>query len=146
MTLVALLVRIRPIIKGHHVNLPLYAIPGGGALLTIGCLMLIAGLFALLGASIYYATFRIVATNRRVFVITGLLGRMVVPLANTALAECYLVQGLFGRWFDFGTIVMTGRRLHDMRRPIALYRSLQAVGQGVDGDRWKAARRQTLVP
>lgn len=143
---VAVSVRLHPILRGHHVNLPLYSTPTG-VLITFGAaLFLLGGIRQIIRAAIYYTGYRVVATNRRVFVIDGLLGRRVRPIGNTAMAASRLVQGFLGRRWDFGSIVTGIGSIRDMREPVALYRSLQAVANGVEGDTWKPPIRNTVIP
>jgi len=108
-------------------------------------------LVALIRSAAYFLGFRAVATNRRVFVVRGMLWRRVMPLANGALASAQLVQGVFGRMYGFGSIDVaeSGVRtklFRDMRDAGALYRECQAVANGVDGDTWTPAVRQTIIP
>jgi hypothetical protein len=121
------------------------------ALDVAGALAAAASLVALVRAAGYFLGFRAVATNRRIFVIRGILWRRVVPLGNTALAASTLVQGVVGRMYGFGTVDVpqpnTRRALfRDMRDPGELYRECQAVANGVDGDTWTPAVRQTIIP
>jgi len=94
----------------------------------------------------YLAGFRIVATNRRIIEVTGVLRRSVKPLGYNRLAQASLVQSVLGARFDYGSIAMPGERIRDVREPAALYREMQAVANGVDGDRWDPAIRQTILP
>jgi len=94
---------------------------------------------------------RVVATNRRIFAIRGVIVRRITPLGNTALAASTLSQGVFGRMFGYGSIDLpladgTPDRFRDMRDALQLYREFQAVANGVDGDDWKPAVRQTIIP
>jgi hypothetical protein len=118
---------------------------------VLGALAAVAGVVELARGAGYYFGFRAVATNRRIFVIRGVLWRRMTPLANTALAASTLVQGVFGRLYGFGTVDVPqadARRplFRDMRDPGELYRECQAVANGVDGDEWKPAVRQTIIP
>ena len=111
----------------------------------------LTGAWTLLRNMGYYLGFRAVATNRRIFVIRGLLWRRVAPLGNGVLASSTLVQGVFGRMYGFGSndVTQPGSRqplFRDMREAGALYRECQAVANGVDGDTWTPAVRQTIIP
>ncbi len=119
----------------------------------VGGLALLAGAGALLlrQAGRFCAGLRIVSTNRRVFAIRGVLVRRMTPLGNTALAASTLSQGFLGRLFGYGSIHLpladgTPDRFSDMRDALQLYREFQAVANGVDGDEWKPAVRQTIIP
>ena len=120
------------------------AVIGGLALIAAAGVMLVrrAG---------RYAGLRIVSTNRRIFAIRGVLVRRMTPLGNTALAASTLSQGFLGRLFGYGSIHLpladgTPDRFSDMRDALQLYREFQAVANGVDGDEWKPAVRQTIIP
>jgi Bacterial PH domain len=98
-----------------------------------------------------FAGLRIVATNRRIFAIRGVIVRRITPLGNTALAASTLSQGLLGRMLGYGSIELpladgTPGSFRDMRDALQLYREFQAVANGVDGDTWTPAIRQTIIP
>jgi hypothetical protein len=115
-------------------------------------LALLAGSLGLLVKRAFrFLALRIVATNRRVFAIRGVIVRRITPLGNTALAASTLSQGFLGRMFGYGSIDLpladgTPDRFRDMRDALQLYREFQAVANGVDGDDWKPAVRQTIIP
>ncbi|HEV8021457.1 MAG TPA: PH domain-containing protein [Candidatus Lustribacter sp.] len=115
-------------------------------------LVLLAGALGLLVKRAFrFLSLRIVATNRRVFAIRGVIVRRITPLGNTALAGSTLSQGFFGRMFGYGSIDLpladgTPDRFRDMRDALQLYREFQAVANGVDGEEWKPAVRQTIIP
>ena len=53
--------------------------------------------------------------------------------------------------FGYGSIDLpladgTPDRFRDMRDALQLYREFQAVANGVDGEEWKPAVRQTIIP
>jgi hypothetical protein len=118
----------------------------------VGGLALIAATAAmLLGRAARYAGLRVVSTNRRIFAIRGVMVRRITPLGNTALAGSTVSQGILGRMFGYGSIDLpladgTPTRFRDMRDVLQLYREFQAVANGVDGDEWKPAVRQTIIP
>jgi hypothetical protein len=94
---------------------------------------------------------RLVATNRRIFAIRGVIVRRITPLGNTALAGSTLSQGVFGRRFGYGSIDLpladgTPDSFRDIRDALQLYREFQAVANGIEGDEWKPAVRQTIIP
>jgi hypothetical protein len=118
----------------------------------------VAAILATLGAgallikrALRFAGLRIVATNRRIFAIRGVLIRRITPLGNTALAASTLSQGLIGRMLGYGSIELpladgTPGSFRDMHDALQLYREFQAVANGVDGDTWTPAVRQTIIP
>jgi hypothetical protein len=142
---------LHPIVRGHHVTVPLLTGIARTATLVVAGLLFLREGFALAGRLIRYFGFRVVTTNRRVFVVEGLFGRRVTPLGNTALAGTTMWQGVFGRMFGYGNLMLppsaswTGT-IREMRDPVRLYREFEAVAQGVDGDKWAPAIRQTQMP
>jgi hypothetical protein len=118
---------------------------------VLGALAALVSVVELGRGAAYYFGFRAVATNRRIFVIRGVVWRRMIPLGNTALAASTLVQGVFGRMYGFGSVDVPqvdarGPLFRDMRDPGELYRECQAVANGVDGEEWKPAIRQTIIP
>ena len=143
--------QLHPIVRGHHVTVPLLTGPVRTAVLVFAALLLLREAFSVFGRLMRYFGFRVVTTNRRVFVVEGLFGRRVTPLSNTALAGTTMWQGFFGRMLGYGNLMLppaaswTGA-IREMRDPVKLYREFEAVAQGVDGDHWTPAVRQTLIP
>lgn len=141
--------RVLVLVHGHHVLVPLVAGPGRWVVLAVGGLLLLQAVVGLIGRAVHYFGYRVVSTNRRIFVVQGLFGRRVDPLGNTGLAGSIMTQGILGRMLGFGSIVLgggAGSAIRDMRDPIRLYREFQAVANGVDGDTWTPAIRQTQIP
>src|ERR1700681_2571336 len=142
---------LHPIVRGHHVTVPLLTGVARTAVLIFAALLLLREAFSVLGRLMRFFGFRVVTTNRRVFVVEGLFGRRVTPLSNTALAGTTMWQGFFGRMLGYGNLMLppaaswTGA-IREMRDPVKLYREFEAVAQGVDGDHWTPAVRQTLIP
>jgi|SRR5947209_11188613 len=140
-----------PIVRGHHVSVPLLTGVARTAALGVAGLLLLREAISVIGRLMRYFGFRVVTTNRRVFVVEGLFGRRVTPLSNTALAGTTMWQGFFGRMLGYGNLMLppaaswTGA-IREMRDPVKLYREFEAVAQGVDGDHWTPAVRQTLIP
>jgi len=143
--------QLHPIVRGHHVAVLLLTGVARTAVLGVAALLLLREVFSVLGRLMRYFGFRVVTTNRRVFVVEGLFGRRVTPLSNTALAGTTMWQGFFGRMLGYGNLALppaaswTGT-ISEMRDPVKLYREFEAVAQGVDGDHWTPAVRQTLIP
>ena len=144
--IVTLVMRVHPIIRGHHVDVAFVSLPGGVMVaFLVGLFMLIA-ISKLSSAAFYYYGYRVIATNRRVFVKSGVLGRRVRPIGNAATAGAGLVQDFFGRKYDYGTIYTNFGAVRDIREPVPLYRAIQAVANGVQGDTWTPPSRHTFVP
>ena len=146
--LIVLAWETHPVVRGHHVTIPLVT---GWARLAVGAvagLLVLRALGSLVARAWRFFGYRVVSTNRRVFVVTGVFGRKVTPLGNTGLAGASMSQGLLGRIFGYGTITFSGSTgtMRDMRDPVRLYREFEAVANGVDGDTWTPAVRQTLIP
>jgi hypothetical protein len=145
---VALAWQTHPIVRGHHQTVPLLTGYGRLAVELVGALALLRELFSLLARVFHYLAYRIVTTNRRVFVVTGVFGRKVTPLGNSALAGATMSQGPLGRMLGYGDVTLggSGPAIREMRDPVRLYRELEAVANGVEGDTWKMAIRQTQIP
>jgi hypothetical protein len=143
---IALTYHVRPVVAGHHVDLPWLDARERIWALGICGLAALRVLAWLIKEGLYYAGFRIVATNRRVLAASGVFARRVKPLGNTAMASATLIRSWLGALLGYGTISMPGGVIRDMREPAALYREMQAVSNGVDGDRWNPALRQTRIP
>jgi hypothetical protein len=145
---VALAWETHPIVRGHHRTIPLLTGLARTGVEIAGALLLLREAVTLLGRLFHFLAYRIVTTNRRVFVVTGLLGRRVTPLGNTALAGATMSQGPLGRILGYGNVTLGGGgpAMREMRDPVRLYRELEAVANGVEGDTWKMALRQTQIP
>ena len=140
-----------PIVRGHHVTVPLVGGAARTAVLAFAGLVLLRQAASFVQRLFHYLAFKIVTTNRRVFVVQGLFGRRVTPIGNTALAGATMSQGFFGRMLGFGDLVMplasSGPGLvRGIRDPVRLYRECEAVANGVEGDEWKQPIRQTIIP
>ncbi len=148
--LVALSWELHPVVRGHHVTVPLLTGIARTAVLILAGLLVLRELGSVFARALRYFGFRVVSTNRRVFVVQGLFGRTVTPIGNSALAGATMSQGLFGRMLGYGNVVLPGAsglgRMHEMRDPVRLYREVEAVANGVDGDQWTPAIRQTIIP
>lgn len=141
---------LHPIVRGHHVTVPLVTGVVRNAVWIVAALLALRELLSLAGRVVRYFGYRIIATNRRVFVVEGLFGRRVTPIGNSALAGTTMSQGPLGRLLGFGDLVFragTGfGTMRTMRDPVGLYREFEAVANGVDGDHWTPAIRQTQIP
>jgi hypothetical protein len=142
---------LHPIVRGHHVTVPLVTGSVRLAVIVAAALLMLRALAALGAAALHYFGSRIVTTNRRVFLVKGIFGRQVTPVGNTALAGATMSQGPLGRMLGYGNIFMplassAPSAIRDMRDPVRLYREFEAVANGVEGDNWKMAIRQTQIP
>jgi len=145
---VALAWQTHPIVRGHHQTVPLLTGYARMAVALAGGLLLLREVIATAMRLFHYVAYRVVTTNRRVFVVTGLFGRHVTPLGNTALAGATMSQGPLGRMLGYGDVVLGGggAAIREMCDPVRLYREFEAVANGVEGDTWKMAIRQTQIP
>lgn len=138
-----------PVVNGHHRTVPLLTGVPRTVVLIIGLLLLLNQLTSLLRRLFHLLSYRVVTTNRRAFVVTGLFGRRVTPLGYTAMAGATMTQGLLGRMCGFGNIVFASGStgvVREMRDPVRLYREFEAIANGVDGDTWQQPIRQTVIP
>ncbi|HEV3086769.1 MAG TPA: PH domain-containing protein [Candidatus Elarobacter sp.] len=143
--------QLHPVVRGHHVTVPLVSGIGRTAVLVVAGLLLLQQLFHLAQRAFHFFSFRVVTTNRRVFIVEGIFGRRVLPLGNTALAGATMSQGILGRMLNFGNLFLPlagagPRAIRDVREPVRLYREFEIVANGVEGDVWKQAIRQTQIP
>jgi hypothetical protein len=140
-----------PIVRGHHVTIPLLTGLARTAVLVVAGLAVLRAIVALAQRLIHYLGFRVVTTNRRVFVVQGFFGRHVTPIGNTALAGATMSQSFLGRLLNYGDVVMPlassgPGTIRTIREPVQLYRELEAVANGVDGETWQQPIRQTIIP
>lgn len=80
-------------------------------LLALGVLFLFAwglGILFLLVAYIRYKTTELAFTNKRVIAKFGFISRQTVELNVTKVESIQVNQGILGRIFDFGTLVISG--------------------------------------
>lgn len=134
------------IVHGHYVNVPWLDERLRIVVWVLGAAALLRALWSLVHAASYYLGFRLITTNRRAFVVGGLLARRVRPLGNGVMAGSSLTQSILGRVMNFGTIAMNDFVIRDVRDPVGVYREFQGIANGVDGDRWAPAVRQTQIP
>lgn len=80
-------------------------------LIVFGVLLLpvfFIGAVLLVSAYVRYKTTELAITSRRVIVKTGLIRRNTVEININKVESIMVDQGLFGRLFDFGTLVISG--------------------------------------
>lgn len=80
-------------------------------LIVIGFLLLPfmgAGLLFWLAAYLRYATTELAFTNKRVIAKFGFISRQTIELNLSKVESVQVNQGVFGRIFNFGTLVISG--------------------------------------
>jgi uncharacterized membrane protein YdbT with pleckstrin-like domain len=95
-------------------------------LIALGILLLpvVIGLFFLVQAYIRYKTTELAITTKRVIVKVGFIRRSTVEININKVESVQVDQGLLGRVFDFGTLVIAGAGaaqapLHGIAEPLA---------------------------
>lgn len=66
------------------------------------------GLFFLLAALIRYKTTELAITNKRVIAKFGFIARRTVELNLGKVESIQVIQGILGRIFDFGSLIVAG--------------------------------------
>lgn len=66
------------------------------------------GLFFWIAAAIRYMTTELAVTNKRVIAKTGLISRSTIEINLQKIESIQVNQGILGRIFDFGSIVVSG--------------------------------------
>ena len=77
-------------------------------LLAIGALVGLAGLASALGAWFRSANTEIIVTTRRIIYKTGFISRNTTEMNLNKVESVRVHQGVFGRIFDFGTLIIRG--------------------------------------
>jgi uncharacterized membrane protein YdbT with pleckstrin-like domain len=67
-----------------------------------------AGLFVWLAGYIRYKSIELAITNKRIIVKTGFIRRQTVEINLNKVESIQVDQGLWGRVFNFGSLVITG--------------------------------------
>ena len=75
-----------------------------GVLLTV----IIVGLFILIPALVKYMSTELAVTNKRVIAKFGLVRRQTIELNVAKIESVQVQQGVLGRIFDFGSIIVAG--------------------------------------
>jgi uncharacterized membrane protein YdbT with pleckstrin-like domain len=88
-------------------NISLWSMWG---LLLLGVILLVVGvgLIFLLAAYIRYKTTELAITNKRVIAKFGFISRRTVELNINKVESIQVEQGIAGRIFDFGSLVISG--------------------------------------
>lgn len=97
-------------------------------LLGIVTLPIVVGLFVLGAVYVRYQSTEIAVTNRRIVVKLGFISRRTVEINVTKIESVQVAQGVLGRVFDFGTLVIAGtgathEPLQGIADPIAFRRA-----------------------
>ncbi len=77
-------------------------------LLGIVTLPIVVGLYFLGVVYVRYQSTEIAVTNRRIVVKLGLISRRTVEINVNKIESVQVAQGILGRLFDFGTLVIAG--------------------------------------
>lgn len=79
-------------------------------LILLGVILLpvVVGLFFLLAAYIRYKTTELAITNKRVIAKFGFISRRTVELNINKVESIQVEQGIGGRIFDFGSLIISG--------------------------------------
>ncbi|WP_207802909.1 PH domain-containing protein [Roseicella frigidaeris] len=75
---------------------------------VFGFLVLLFGILRLISAFIVRNTTELVITNRRIIAKFGFIRRNTVELLHRNVESLHVSQGVFGRLFRFGTIIVNG--------------------------------------
>ena len=86
------------------------------------------GLLLWLWAWILYATTELAITNKRVIAKTGMIQRRTTEMFLEKIESIQVDQSIFGRLFDFGSVVISGTGVHsapfkNISDPLALRRA-----------------------
>lgn len=79
--------------------------------IILGVLLLPAwgiGILFILSAFVTYKTTELAVTNRRIIAKTGFISRRTIEMNLDKVESVQVVQGILGRIFDFGSIVVSG--------------------------------------
>jgi hypothetical protein len=100
--------------------------------LMVGALIaLFLGLFQMIRAWLVAANTEIIVTSRRVIYKTGFISRNTVEMNLDKVESVLVQQGLTGRMFDFGTVIIRGvgaglEPIANIGAPLALHRHISA--------------------
>lgn len=75
---------------------------------VLGVLLILGGIFSLIGAAIRQATTEIAVTNKRVLGKTGFIRRDTIDLNLSKVESLYADQGILGRMLDYGAVRIKG--------------------------------------
>ena len=77
-------------------------------LLVIAGALLVLAVLAAIAAALRRATTELAVTDHRVIFKRGIVGRYTVEMARSKVESVDVIQGLWGRIFNFGTILVRG--------------------------------------
>lgn len=74
----------------------------------VGVLLLLWSLFLFFRAGMYQYSTELAVTTKRIVAKFGFIRRNTVELSHGKVESLHVKQGIFGRIFDFGSVVVTG--------------------------------------
>lgn len=104
---------------------------------TVGILLLI-GLVTLIGAFIYQATTDLAVTDKKIIAKWGLISRNTIEQRLTKIDTIQVNQGIFGRIFGFGSILVTGSGvsatpIKNIANPLEFRRNVEQAVEVLEG-------------
>lgn len=81
---------------------------GGGGLVLVSVAAYLIGLYQIVSAAITKATTELAVTSKRVIAKVGLIRRATMELNHSKVESLNVAQGVWGRLFGYGTIVVNG--------------------------------------
>jgi len=85
----------------------------------VGGIIVFVALIGLIGAYMRSKSSEFVVTNRRIMLKTGVLRRKLVELQLNRAEGLSVDQGIIGRMFNFGSIIVTSGGVKEVFSPIA---------------------------
>lgn len=114
-------------------------------LIVVGLALIFAvvGVFFLLLALLSYATTELAITNKRVIVKSGFISRRTIELNLGKIESIQVKQGVFGRIFNYGTIILAGAGnpqapVQGISNPLAFRKAFASI-QEIENQRLRAA-------
>ena len=109
-------------------------------LLGVVTLPIVVGLFVLGAAYVRYKSIELAVTNRRVVAKFGFVSRRTVEITITKVESVQIAQGVLGRIFGFGTLVIAGtgathEPLRGIKDPIGFRRACMDAQAEASGAR-----------
>jgi len=100
-------------------------------LIVVALIALLLGLFQMIRAWLYAANTEITVTSRRIIYKTGFISRNTVEMNLDKVESVLVRQGLMGRMFDYGTVIIRGvgaglEPVANIAAPLQLHRHVSA--------------------